>query len=110
MTSDELPDYLDPDDDGDGIPTRAERTLEARDIDGDAIPAQLDTDSDGDTISDRVEAGPHPVTPANSDAVHEATMAPDFSIETATTTACSTATRPSAARREPEKTSRARAR
>ncbi|MBN1771046.1 MAG: hypothetical protein JXB32_07295 [Deltaproteobacteria bacterium] len=51
-------DYLDPDDDGDGIPTRTEVEDEAAlggDVDDDGVPAYLDTDSDGDGALDAVE-------------------------------------------------------
>lgn len=44
---DELPDILDPDDDGDGVPTLVEGTS---DFDADAIPDYLDTDDDGDGV------------------------------------------------------------
>jgi hypothetical protein len=67
-TSDTAPDFLDADDDGDGIPTRVERTLEgATPGDSDMIEAFLDRDSDGDTVPDAVERGADGATPANSD-------------------------------------------
>ena len=44
---DGIPDYLDPDDDGDGIPTTGEAQL---DTDGDGIPDYLDPDDDNDSI------------------------------------------------------------
>ena len=54
---DGVPDYLDPDDDGDGILTRLEVDLEAEDflarlvdLDGDGKPNYLDKDDDGDGI------------------------------------------------------------
>ncbi|MCB9687715.1 MAG: hypothetical protein H6738_24010 [Alphaproteobacteria bacterium] len=46
------PDWNDPDDDGDGLPTRVEGTA---DHDGDGIPDHLDLDSDGDGLSDATE-------------------------------------------------------
>ncbi len=55
---DGAPDLSDPDDDGDGIPTRIERADEGAlggDIDGDGVPAYLDTNSDGDMGLDRDE-------------------------------------------------------
>jgi MYXO-CTERM domain-containing protein len=49
-------DALDPDDDGDTIPTRDERPgMMNRDSDMDMIPDHLDPDDDGDTIPTRVE-------------------------------------------------------
>ena len=67
-TSDTAPDFLDADDDGDGIPTRVERTLEgATPGDSDMVAAFLDLDSDGDTVPDAVERGADGATPANSD-------------------------------------------
>jgi MYXO-CTERM domain-containing protein len=45
-------DALDPDDDGDGIPTAVEGSL---DPDADGIPNHLDDDSDGDGVLDSVE-------------------------------------------------------
>ena len=55
--SDDLIDPLDPDDDGDGIPTRDEIAAElaAPDADDDTAPAWLDLDSDGNNILDRFE-------------------------------------------------------
>ncbi len=47
-----LIDALDPDDDGDGIPTAIEGSF---DVDGDGIPNYLDLDSDGDGIPDAEE-------------------------------------------------------
>lgn len=57
---DGTPDVLDPDDDGDGIPTRDERADAAAagvsdDVDGDGQKNWLDTDADGDGRSDRDE-------------------------------------------------------
>ena len=55
---DGVPDYLDDDDDDDGIPTADEVELAKRwgeDLDGDNQPNYLDTDSDGDGLSDRAE-------------------------------------------------------
>lgn len=60
------PDYLDVDDDNDGILTRVERDLpdfddgdpgNDRDADGDGIPNHLDLDSDNDGIPDLIENG-----------------------------------------------------
>jgi hypothetical protein len=45
-------DVLDPDDDGDGVPSVLEGD---KDIDGDGIPNYLDTDSDGDGLMDGAE-------------------------------------------------------
>jgi hypothetical protein len=75
---DGIPDWLDPDDDGDGVPTRTERMLDPSvgdDFDSDGVPSYLDTDSDGDGDSDREEAGANPAMPANSD---RASDGPDF--------------------------------
>ncbi|MFO0558654.1 MAG: hypothetical protein U0269_11625 [Polyangiales bacterium] len=78
-TSDALPDYIDPDDDGDSIPTSVEITLEGMSAgDGDMIPAYLDLDSDGDTVADSIEAGAMPAMPANSDAMAGMGDRPDF--------------------------------
>jgi MYXO-CTERM domain-containing protein len=55
---DTIPDYLDADDDGDGIPTRTEVEDVAElggDPDDDGVPAYLDLDSDDDGIPDSVE-------------------------------------------------------
>ncbi len=49
---DGLPDYIDPDDDNDNIPTAIELT---DDPDGDQVPNYLDSDSDGDTVADIFE-------------------------------------------------------
>ncbi|MBL8678963.1 MAG: hypothetical protein JNK05_07340 [Myxococcales bacterium] len=77
-TSDMIPDYLDADDDGDGIPTRTERMAEGMmDLDMDMTPAYLDRDSDGDGVSDSVEAGATPAMPANSDGMLTGDL-PDF--------------------------------
>ena len=51
---DGVPDYLDPDDDNDGILDTIEGTS---DFDGDGIPNAFDLDSDNDGIVDAVEAG-----------------------------------------------------
>ena len=51
---DGLMDFEDPDDDGDGIPTRDETSA---DIDGDGVPNYLDEDSDGDGLLDKDELG-----------------------------------------------------
>ena len=55
-------DALDPDDDGDGIPTLEEILADVdgdnkadMDVDGDGIPNHQDLDSDGDSLTDRVE-------------------------------------------------------
>lgn len=50
--SDGNPDYLDIDDDGDGIPTAVEGT---GDDDADKVPNYLDFDSDGDGVLDSIE-------------------------------------------------------
>jgi hypothetical protein len=50
---DQVPDALDPDDDGDGVPTSEEGPTDA---DGDGVPAWLDTDSDGDGAADGAES------------------------------------------------------
>ena len=57
---DGIPDYRDPDDDGDGFSTWTEHEDGDRwgeDIDGDGLPNWLDTDSDGDSFSDEIEGG-----------------------------------------------------
>ncbi|MFO0560755.1 MAG: DUF642 domain-containing protein [Polyangiales bacterium] len=78
-TSDALPDYIDPDDDGDGIATSVEVTLEGMTAgDGDMIPAYLDLDSDGDSVADSIEVGAMPAMPANSDAMAGMGDRPDF--------------------------------
>jgi hypothetical protein len=54
--SDGTPDFRDPDDDGDGIPTRDERPGGIdRDTDRNGTPDHLDPDDDGDTIPTREE-------------------------------------------------------
>lgn len=50
---DDPPDWQDPDDDGDGLPTSEERT--ATNVDGDALPPYLDDDDDDDGIPTGVE-------------------------------------------------------
>ncbi len=50
---DGIPDALDPDDDGDGVPTQEEGPTDA---DGDGIPAWRDPDSDGDGALDGDES------------------------------------------------------
>ena len=70
--ADGIPDYLDVDDDGDGITTEVERQLVIElhplsfidDLDGDGVPDFYDGDSDGDGILDSIEAHD-----ANSDGV-----------------------------------------
>jgi MYXO-CTERM domain-containing protein len=52
---DGTPDYLDDDDDGDGIRTRTENRGKNRDLDDDGIPNYLDTDADGDGFDDADE-------------------------------------------------------
>ncbi len=60
---DELPDYLDDDDDGDNVPTKDENPdpngdgnlSDAQDTDGDGTPDYLDDDDDGDGIKTRDE-------------------------------------------------------
>lgn len=57
---DGIPDYLDPDDDGDGFSTATEKEdgeTYGMDNDGDGKPVWLDTDSDGDGFSDEEEGG-----------------------------------------------------
>jgi outer membrane protein OmpA-like peptidoglycan-associated protein len=54
---DAIPNVLDLDDDGDGIPTATETTANS---DGDALPNYLDLDSDNDGISDAVEGTRNP--------------------------------------------------
>jgi MYXO-CTERM domain-containing protein len=66
--ADTVPDFLDTDDDGDGIPTRVERTLEGTSPgDMDMVAAFLDRDADGDTVPDAVERGVDGMVPTNSD-------------------------------------------
>ncbi|MBL8681650.1 MAG: hypothetical protein JNK05_20955, partial [Myxococcales bacterium] len=78
-TSDTNPDYIDNDDDGDGIPTTVELMAEGMLAgDGDMVPAHLDLDSDGDTVPDAVEVGAMPAMPANSDAMAGMGDRPDF--------------------------------
>jgi hypothetical protein len=66
---DGIPDYLDPDDDGDGISSKDEANL---DTDGDGIPDRLDSDDNGDGIptKDQIVNG----VPVDSD--HDGT--PDY--------------------------------
>ena len=52
--SDGLPDYLDPDSDGDGVPNGSESK---GDSDTDGVPDYLDPDSDEDGLPDAQEAG-----------------------------------------------------
>ena len=60
---DGTPDFLDADDDGDGIPTAEEReagrglSTPNDDLDADGLPHWRDTDSDGDGIPDEDEPG-----------------------------------------------------
>lgn len=55
---DNIPNYLDADDDNDGIPDLKEQNGDpALDTDGDGIIDSLDLDSDGDGLYDSVEAG-----------------------------------------------------
>ncbi|MCK6529502.1 hypothetical protein L6R50_18770 [Myxococcota bacterium] len=69
---DGLPDYEDPDSDGDHVPDRIEAgdadvlTLPF-DVDGDGAPDFLDTDSDDNGIGDRLEAGSDPEDPVDTD-------------------------------------------
>jgi hypothetical protein len=51
--ADGTPDYLDPDDDGDGVPTS--RELGHGDSDGDDTPDYLDPDDDGDGVLTKLE-------------------------------------------------------
>ena len=46
-------DYLDVDDDGDGILDEQDENHKSRDADGDGIPDQFDDDDDGDGIPDQ---------------------------------------------------------
>jgi len=57
---DSVPNYLDPDDDGDGVNT----VDESGDTDGDMVPNYLDTDDDGDFILTIFE---DPITPLDTD-------------------------------------------
>ncbi|MGC9084553.1 MAG: thrombospondin type 3 repeat-containing protein, partial [Anaerolineae bacterium] len=52
VDEDGLPNYLDADSDGDGIPDAVEGT---GDVDNDGLPNYLDRDSDGDGKPDAVE-------------------------------------------------------
>ncbi|WP_178313110.1 HYR domain-containing protein, partial [Algibacter luteus] len=52
-----IPDYLDLDDDNDGILDTVEEAAADTDIDNDGIPNLLDLDSDGDGIPDHTDAG-----------------------------------------------------
>ncbi|MGE0791312.1 MAG: hypothetical protein AB7S26_36900 [Sandaracinaceae bacterium] len=66
------PDFDDPDDDGDSIPTATELgtggATTPMDTDGDGIPDYLDEDDDNDTIPTRDEVGPDgPTMPEDSD-------------------------------------------
>jgi cysteine-rich repeat protein len=73
------PDYIDQDDDGDGIPTSVEVRLEGMTPgDADMIPAHLDRDSDGDGVLDLIERGPNGMSPANSDPMAAMPDRPDF--------------------------------
>lgn len=63
--ADGAPNYLDSDDDGDGIPTLLENY---DDVDGNGVPNYLDLDSNDNNIPDRVEAGPDPLRPADTNA------------------------------------------
>jgi hypothetical protein len=63
LDHDEIPDWRDPDDDGDEISDRieiGEDPLDPADTDGDGVPDYHDTDSDGDTILDRYEGRDDP--------------------------------------------------
>ncbi|MFT7623773.1 MAG: hypothetical protein ACI9WU_002956 [Myxococcota bacterium] len=58
--NDGVPNFQDPDDDGDTLPTiteRADGLKYGADLDGDGVPVWLDTDSDGDGILDENESG-----------------------------------------------------
>ncbi|HEX9600343.1 MAG TPA: hypothetical protein VF985_02520, partial [Mariniflexile sp.] len=65
---DDIPDYLDDDDDGDNVPTRLENPdpngdgdlSDAQDTDGDGIPDYLDKDDDGDGVLTRDEENQSP--------------------------------------------------
>lgn len=52
---DGTPDFEDPDDDGDGIPTRDERPMGDQDTDADDVPDHLDADDDGDGVPTATE-------------------------------------------------------
>ncbi len=57
-TADTVPDFLDRDDDGDGIATAIEATLDTSagdDFDGDGVPSYREWDSDADGLFDRAE-------------------------------------------------------
>lgn len=59
LDDDGVPDYQDPDDDGDGILTdqeRADGAIHGQDVDGDGLPNERDLDSDGDGSPDQLEA------------------------------------------------------
>jgi cysteine-rich repeat protein len=63
-------DYLDTDDDGDGIPTAdelADDTSEGSDADGDGEPSWTDVDADGDGILDSVECDDTPCPDTDDD-------------------------------------------
>lgn len=62
-----IPNWRDPDDDGDGILTTLERSGSQLDVDGDGAPNDLDRDSDGDGIPDAQEVGSNPTTPLDLD-------------------------------------------
>ncbi|AQU83975.1 hypothetical protein BV504_15980 [Halomonas sp. 'Soap Lake  len=60
---DGVPNILDTDSNGDGIPDHIKGIGDA---DGDGVPNFLDTDSDGNGIPDIVEVGPDPLRPLDS--------------------------------------------
>ena len=65
-----MPDYLDTDSDGDGIPDADEigtDPLNPLDTDGDGVPDYLDLDADGDGIPDADEIGDDPSNPLDTD-------------------------------------------
>lgn len=76
--NDQIPDYLDIDDDGDNVPTSIEQAFvgdptdaEYPDFDEDEIPDYLDTDDDGDGILTKYEVSEgnlRPNSPANQNA------------------------------------------
>jgi hypothetical protein len=82
---DGIPNYLDPDDDGDNVLTKDENPdpngdgvlNDAQDTDGDGIPDYLDNDDDGDGILTRdEESDTQDQNPRND--VSDATVGPDY--------------------------------
>ncbi|MEE2023845.1 MULTISPECIES: hypothetical protein [Alkalimonas] len=60
---DGIPNILDTDSNGDGIPDRIKGIGDA---DGDGVPNFLDFDSDGNGIPDSIEVGPNPLRPVDT--------------------------------------------